>query len=477
MLFPNLTLQQGWYKAKEPLFSLSFINCRFTSIETNALLSDVFKDIRSITFRDNIPFEYRNGMLNGLPRLCYLYLENTILNSMETEFLQPTRGSLEQVLILNSSVDFNIIFGVHKHLKLQNINVENNLDIRVLASTNFSGVSMLKRLVIINCGIESIQENAFDCIGISLKSLVLYRNKLKIIPVVLFNNMIEKNLCSFSKVELFENLWTCGCDLLEIENVANAYLHEVNLFSREPNYCQTFHGNSTMMNCPNIQYIHNKAKYFNATREIISYARFSIKLENDEIIIKSSSSRKIRLWITDHDMTFRASIKNVNCPRFDWIDLFTKCISIKNVSARIPITKFESSYFNFKSICLNYLAANETLSFWPINCISYKQNVTKCFCETLCWLMFTSISILSFLFGILLIYVYITRIITENSHIGFESFDLKKELKNSSHAFDTISTQERIYSTIRLQKQVKNDFNSKYFLEMCYEETRRNQRL
>lgn len=109
-----------------------------------------------------------------------------------------------------------------------------------------------------------------------------------------------------------------------------------------------------------------------ASNHVFGHAKCIVKRET--LHAQLNPQRKIRLWIADHDTKMQQAAKRPNCPKYDWLCDFTKCIILSRKISRLSLSNFQNSQFAFKTVCLNYVAANETMTFWPLNCLTYRQD-------------------------------------------------------------------------------------------------------
>lgn len=377
MQFPQATVHRNWYKGRQQIHSLYFISCEFIAIQPNAFNNEAFKNLAHLSFKQQTHFEYRLDMFCGLPKLIQLSFHGFAMTNIDRDLLLPLRETIVDFYmeVFSSQLDFNEMFSSYKFLRLERLFLSECNKVRTLARENFTGLPILKELTVENGTLESICENAFDYIGVTLEVLNLSGNKLKTLPINLFNVIFEIN-CNYRlgvEIVLANNLWNCDCQLLEVLNLAPIYHSNWEHLTEVTGIC--LNATKIVRKCPNLQIINHKKFPLNMAQSYSMHPKVAIKLDahHKHIFINSSIVRKIRVWIADHDSNLQFSSRNRNCPKFNWLHSYAKCIIISNGSIEFSAPKFIGPHLQFKTVCVNYIAANGFLAFWPLNCVTYHK--------------------------------------------------------------------------------------------------------
>lgn len=370
LAFPNRTVSRNWYRAQTPIHSLKLSYCDFTSIEPGAFETYAFSSLIDISF-SNIPsFEYKSGLFNGLRRISEMYFNEVDIRQVNSGFLQPVQHTVNIIHISNTrmELDMNSLFGVHKFFNLERIHIDNQPDIYTLARSNFTGLRLIKNLMIVNSGLEVIMENAFDFIGFTLRSLRLSGNQLTTLPIGIFNVILEKNKYANTFDSVFmNNPWECDCEFLE-----SLYVSSVFNSSKAGRKMICDSTSSEISSCMNLQILSREKLELPTIHPVFAYAKFLVKVVKDRALINSSTPRNYRLWIADHDGHMRFQIKNPKCPAYDWIAQSTRCHVSRTDHNGVVLPTNEVSRHKFRTICVNYIAFRQTLSFWPLHCVTYR---------------------------------------------------------------------------------------------------------
>lgn len=383
MTFPNSSLQHDWYRAKQPIFGLNFDTCKPFQIYADSFTDDVFDQLRVLSFNNIGRFEHRPGLFSGMPRLFRIYFVKTEIYHIQRELFAPIRTYLSEAEFkeLPSYLNLDKVFGVTKFLRLKLVKIEDTQYLRTLAPTNFSGLTVVQELIMRNCGIEVILEKTFDYVSVTLTTLSLTHNKLKTLPTTIFNKLLEVNFDTFQYVYLEGNPLICGCDMVELIQLAANYFRNDSFFAPTFN-CRYFFNRrkpvyiAIVEKCINLQVIHHKnvcLKPFG--KRYFSHPKFALKVDEltGNISIQTVYPWKFRVLISNHGAQMQTNLRRPNCPKYDWLISSSKCLKLKfngTVQIRIPLFKRKSPY---TTICVNYIATRGMFEFWPLNCITIHE--------------------------------------------------------------------------------------------------------
>lgn len=295
------------------------------------------------------------------------------IRQINDDFLQPVQRTVNFIQITNAqmALDLDSIFGVHKFFNLERLHIDNQPEMWTLANSNFTGLRLIKTLMIINSGVEVIMPDAFDFIGVTLRSLRLSGNQLITLPLGLFNVMLENNKYPNNFDSVFmNNPWECDCKMLE-----SLYVHSV--FNSSKPVCHTVLGtcHSSAVDvaaCTDMQSFTQQKLQLHSTQPIFAYAKFILNVIDGRAVVRSPKPRTYRLWMADHDGHGRWQIKNPKCPAYDWLTQFTRCVRAHTAEQHDGLMLMKASRHVFRTVCVNYIAFNGTLSFWPMHCVTYR---------------------------------------------------------------------------------------------------------
>lgn len=185
--------------------------------------NDIFKHMRSLSFI-NIPIEFiKHNTLEGLDNLEKLIFHKTKLKQFISNALQFT--TMLEELNINDGFEKDEKFQFYSKLDgflndLKRVEIINT-DAKINLGANFneltfSGLINIRDLILRNNSIENIPQYTFHRILKTLKLIDLSQNRLKTLPMHIFELkiLVEKSndlLISFS-----ENPWTYNCNIQSI---------------------------------------------------------------------------------------------------------------------------------------------------------------------------------------------------------------------------------------------------------------------
>lgn len=387
MTFPEKTIHRGWYIGQRNITYVEIKNCDLQYIDGNALNIAALHDLSSLKF-ENIPsLYYRHQMLNGLNNFGGLYLANTSVRMVKEAFLYPVKQFLTEFEFMHSILrhTLNKIFGSFRLFRLKIVKVCFCSNIRVLAKSNFTGLSAVQRLELNDCSIEMIQDNAFEYIGGTLTVLNLMNNKLKKISATSFNTVIELNqvMRTLGQLQFRGNPLECDCNMIELNCMLLMSFNEVLVKFRpylacKDHFFEKQSNGSVEIQCPNLQKISATRLHLDRSPlETIAYPKFSLKLldGHENLQIRTSGSRKFRVWIHENSNQIPFDDKRINCPKLHWLGASVTCTSFDSIELKqIPVARF-MQLSQVTTICVHYLLHRGDLQFWPLSCISSIQTL------------------------------------------------------------------------------------------------------
>lgn len=378
MEFPHATIGPNWYKATEPIYSLIIRACRIDRIEPGAFDIPTFHELNILSFSNCTPFEYKYGFFDGLRSITNFVIEDMHIRGIDEGFLVPIRRTVQFFGSDNYTdfLDFNVGFGTHKYLQLTELVFSGCPHVRRLAYSNFTGLSTLRELSLENNAIEVLEDRAFDYVLFSLKSINLSGNRLKTLPVRIFKVLLES--CNDEEngpeILLADNPWSCGCEVIEAMHTLSIYRRNWTAYTALSDICPAADARRIRKDCPDLQVIDHRSIDSNTTSHA-AHVKFSIKLDKFRKTLKfqTSNQRDVRLWVADHDTSMHATLRNPRCPKYDWLTAYTKCYQLPKGSIEMTVPRFIGPHLQFKTICVNYVAPNGLLTFWPLNCVTYRK--------------------------------------------------------------------------------------------------------
>lgn len=221
--FDDDQMVSKWYDGRHKLHSFRIVTRRLTAIHTNAFSGFAFNLLHSLEIRaesgllkiyDGIFFPMESleeWQFHGIVVQIPLGLFDAFANTMYCIQFDgwPSETRLGEMFA-------NEIYRQLQILSIVNVRWPQT-ELRHLVAADFSSFRSLAQLHLINCGIEVIDENAFDAIGHTLVEIDLEGNNIQFISVEMFRVFFESShwdlFCigeSMLKVQ-------CTCELLELD--------------------------------------------------------------------------------------------------------------------------------------------------------------------------------------------------------------------------------------------------------------------
>lgn len=193
-------------------------------IHANAFNGSALRDLLYLSIiieRDSV--DISADAFQGMSKLKFMQIKMKGVGNFPTGLFDPIASSISKMhlFIWPDSINLNEMFSneVYRMLKVMDIRHVQlpQRKFLVLAATNFTAFRRVHRLILSDCGIETIQEHAFDAIARTLEFIYLGNNWIKRVTVAMFRSIFEsKRVVKFAihshKVELI-----CACDVIEVD--------------------------------------------------------------------------------------------------------------------------------------------------------------------------------------------------------------------------------------------------------------------
>lgn len=221
--FDGDEIASNWYNGHLPLRSLKLAIPNLQAIHADAFDSKAFEKLRALTL------VVKNGMVkvfdHAFRRLQLLHRIEFIAKSIGTfpiglfDEADVTLHTLKVVGWPNNcnleEMFANEMFRMLKILQIRSVQMPQTR-FRRLTATNFTSIRRLNNLILYDCGIEVIDENAFEVVGRSLVYVNILWNRLKTITFqsvrIFYESKVDFVMDIGSKLS-----WECNCDLISID--------------------------------------------------------------------------------------------------------------------------------------------------------------------------------------------------------------------------------------------------------------------
>lgn len=221
--FVNNELSNNWYNGRHSLNWLEIRTERLTAIRAYAFAELALFRLTVLNLYVAKGMMHIDGAaFRGFCDLVSISLEAKAIHDLPVGVFDPlaTTLCLFSFSVWPKNINLNAMFadGVYRMVKSLDIaNVElPQLQFRVLAAANFSSFRRLQELHLINCGIEVIEVNTFDQLGVMLNNVALNGNWIKTISFGMFRQIFESNWPVQFEIRLNREQWICTCDLIEV---------------------------------------------------------------------------------------------------------------------------------------------------------------------------------------------------------------------------------------------------------------------
>lgn len=231
--FPDGNIKSNWFESLFRLMALRIIGSHIDAIERNAFNSESFQYL-CILYIENIVdcvrFHIMEGAFNGLKSLRFLTFNNVCIVNYYASMFRPLCVTLTEINLdgWHANLNINELFHIDQYKWLRSLQVKNVREpkFRLLHRDNFTSIRNLNSLILMECGIEVIDEHAFDVIARKLDYISLYGNPIKIIGIEMFRLIFEsKNWFKIPEYGLgVEDVRLCTCHLVEMHVMQHPFL-------------------------------------------------------------------------------------------------------------------------------------------------------------------------------------------------------------------------------------------------------------
>lgn len=307
----------NWYNGQYNVRALLFDECHLTYINSNMFNSEAFFVLAFLAFNDNVgALEFK---FDYSPELLELSFMNTHMRNIDENFLQPMFHIVYVTIVyLPPNVTLNHLFGsegTSTYQRLGNVNIhgsDSNIT-RYLHADNFTQLTYVHILVLVDLNIDRIHPKAFDAIGATLSRLNLTGNKLKFLEFNWFGVFFDKSEFEYWKILQFaHNPLNCSCDFYAIRNFSN-YISagsEEQMGQQDP-LCQ---GQDTDVPCDHQQTISREKLLLTDSRiAVFAYPKVKVHIENGFLMLKTSFTSKMRVLILCGKTV--DGTNNIKCPK------------------------------------------------------------------------------------------------------------------------------------------------------------------
>lgn len=381
---PNQTLPVKWYNGHEYRVEyLTFDGTEIIAIEAGAFDTPAFNYLLELNIMNPLHIiEYTVGMFEGLLHLVQLLIEEGAdhRSNPSLNLLQPLSNSLRWFIYegdIGHSPVLNDLFGGNALVALTNIGVlcSGKSELRVVAAANFTGLPSIRVISLSNCGIETIEPDAFHQVSHTLITLVLLENNLLQPSVHMFRVFLDKwteNAVNFKYLricKIIEELCECTMAHYRVRNASMISFHyklpdhdfdacrnDIHVMSDEAMqqqqiiHPQRWHLNHSMV----WKYVFPKFHvHFNAVNATLDVIQFD-QDDHYRLLI-----RKI-----DH----KTLVDQQKCPSTMWIASNVKCVRGTRLVENVIIPKFDDSNDGLSLIAACIIHISYRKQSLPLHC-------------------------------------------------------------------------------------------------------------
>lgn len=289
------------------------------------------------------------------------------------------------VNLLPYHLDLNYIFDcVRPWWSLEQLIIRSHSPkFRLLASQNLSTFRWIEHIDLSHCGIEVIENGAFDVAMRTLRKLNLSNNKLKSIDSRVIFKILDRSEPNHwdSVVGFKNNPFQWNCDLFEMQAILIAKMHNQSLL-----VCRNITKNECELpsNCTHLQVIHTSAlcqvnKQNGSQRFLYPYFAIKYNPNLNNISIITHKLRRFRMLVRNHldfnEFNSKWGYSDTKCPKSGYIQHNIKCFLLNGTNAELNLHDFTKN-MKYLQICVNYVSFG-TRHMWPLHCVTCNLLIPK----------------------------------------------------------------------------------------------------
>lgn len=198
---------------------------RLDIIGANAFREVSLQNLNRLRMIVYAPLTIHQNAFNGLESMKSLDIKSTLLDIPVGLFL-PIAASIRELHISGwpNIINLNEMFAFEKYRLLLVLDLAHVIrpqwNFNLLAASNFTAFRRLRDLSLWKCGIEVIDEHAFDSINQTLTYLNLEENRISIIDVAMFRIFFETK--SSVHFVFIQKRFRCTCRTVEVNIMFHA---------------------------------------------------------------------------------------------------------------------------------------------------------------------------------------------------------------------------------------------------------------
>lgn len=210
-------MKRGWYNGVNSLYGMTITSCDLYTIEEGSFDTLALRDMTFLKFDDvyGIQIAYQPGCLKGLRSLIKFFAKSVVFKSTDGDFWAPIKWNVRFIQLINAT-DEHFIANAFEKLsfpRLEKIIIKSTSNLQIVRRSTFGlDIPLLSTLVLESCGIEVIEEDAFEIIQAKITTLSLWGNRLKTLPPQVFRHFRPD-----AELHLGNNPWKCQCLVLELD--------------------------------------------------------------------------------------------------------------------------------------------------------------------------------------------------------------------------------------------------------------------
>lgn len=329
--FTGDEIRYGWYTGTCPLRRLIIEVVQLKVIHARAFNATGFVNLfhLGLYFDDYGVVKFHADAFKGMPTIRTIIFESKQIDDLANGLFDEAALSLRilHFLIWPSNININEMFAKTVLRVLHFFYIENvqspQLKFRQLAATNFTSFRRLRRLILMKCGIEAIDDDTFDAFWRTLEHVNLDGNRIKAIDLRTFRQIIELHSKPRISFESNEIAWNCTCPLLEF-NVMLCPLSSDFCID-----CVSSDDDFSIASC-GIRHIEDLAKFGSDEKDkVLRYIAVRMVFGNDSVSIQTNFTAKFRVILTNLDaMRARKCTDRMTDEHFKCLQLWSSMDSL-----------------------------------------------------------------------------------------------------------------------------------------------------